>query len=239
MQLYPAIDIRHGSVVRLVRGEADQQTVYASDPVVQAQRFAAEGAAWIHVVDLDRAFGEGDNFEVLRRIAASVGGVRVQAGGGFRSAAAISDALEAGIARIVLGTQAIVDPDFLDGAVRAVGAARLAVALDARDGVVQLRGWRESGGERVDSVARRALGFGVRTVIYTDIGRDGMLAGPDIDGAGRLAALGCDVIASGGVASLDDLRAIGAAGLAGAIVGRALYEGRFTLGEALACASSS
>lgn len=234
MDLYPAIDIRHGRVVRLSQGEATRQTVYASDPAEVAEGFVAAGARWIHVVDLDRAFGDGDNGAAVARIVTRVAArARVQLGGGLRSIERIRAALDAGVARLVVGTAAVTDPALVPAALEAAGSERIAVGLDARDGAVAVRGWRDVSALRVDDVARDMAAAGVRTLIYTDIARDGMLIGPDLDGARRLQALGPAVIASGGVATLDDLRAVRAAGLAGAIVGRALYEGRFTLEEAL------
>jgi phosphoribosylformimino-5-aminoimidazole carboxamide ribotide isomerase len=235
VDLYPAIDIRDGRVVRLSQGEATRQTVYEDDPAAQAERFAEAGACWIHVVDLDRAFGTGDNDAAVARVIRALGGrVRVQVGGGARSVARVAALRELGASRIVIGTVAVTDPAFVSRALETAGAERIAVGIDARDGRVALRGWQETSDVRVDDVARRVAADGVRTIIYTDIARDGMLAGPDLDGAAALQRDGVGVIASGGVASLDHLRAAAALGLAGAIVGRALYERRFTLGEALA-----
>ena len=209
-------------------------TVYADDPAAVAERFADEGARWIHVVDLDRAFGQGDNADAVRGIVSRVGGrVRVQLGGGFRSLDRIEAGLALGAARVVIGTAAARDPQLVRRAVDLVGADRLAVGIDARDGIVAIRGWTESTGERVDMLAARALAGGVTTLICTDIARDGMLSGADVAGCAALQQLGAAVIVSGGVATLDDLRAARAAGLAGAIAGRAIYEGRFTVREAV------
>lgn len=238
MDLYPAIDLRHGRVVRLSQGEADRETVYEHDPVAVAERFAAAGAAWVHVVDLDRAFGEGDNSDCVAAIVRAVGArLRVQVGGGFRSLERIDEVLGRGAARVVIGTAAVLQPELLPAAVARAGAERLAVGIDARDGVVAVRGWREMGSERADALAGRVIAQGVTTIIYTDIGRDGMLGGPDVEGASALQRLGARVIASGGVATLDDLRAVRQAGLAGAIVGRALYERRFTAEDAVRVAA--
>jgi phosphoribosylformimino-5-aminoimidazole carboxamide ribotide isomerase len=230
--LLPAIDIRQRRVVRLSQGEAARETVYGDDPIAVAERFVAEGAEWLHVVDLDRAFGEGDNSALVGRLVAVVGGrARVQLGGGFRSLAAIEDAIGLGAARVVIGTGAVRDPTLVPAALVRAGVERVAVGIDARDGIIAIRGWREAGGEQARDVALRVVDQGVRTLVYTDVSRDGMLQGPDLDGAIGLQALGADVIASGGVSSLEDLRRIRTAGLAGAIVGRAIYEGRFTVGE--------
>ena len=234
MDLFPAIDIRHGRVVRLSQGEATRQTVYGVDPVAVAEGFAADGALWIHVVDLDRAFGTGENLDVVARIAARLAGrVQLQLGGGLRTVALVRQGLEQGVDRVVLGTAAAVDPAIVPEAVATVGAGRLVVGIDARAGQVAIRGWTETFDLTADALARRVAAAGVRTVVYTDVARDGMLSGPDIEGARMLQRTGLEVIASGGVSSIADLVAVRTAGLSGAIVGRALYEGRFTLAEAL------
>jgi phosphoribosylformimino-5-aminoimidazole carboxamide ribotide isomerase len=235
VELFPAIDIRQGQVVRLAQGEAARLTVYAEDPCAVAERFAAEGARWIHVVDLDRAFGFGDNAGPVRRIAERVGArVKLQLGGGFRSAELIEEGLALGVERVVVGTAAARDPALVGQALARVGAGRLAVGIDARDGIVAVRGWTESTGERAETLAARVIAAGVKTLICTDITRDGMLSGPDVAGCAAVQRLGADVIVSGGVATIEDLRAVRDAGLAGVIAGRAIYEGRFTVREALA-----
>jgi len=240
VDLFPAIDIRHGRVVRLSQGEATRQTVYGEDPEAVAAAFAGLGAAWVHVVDLDRAFGDGENLAVVRRVAAAIGGrVRIQLGGGLRTAALVREALDQGVHRVVIGTAAALDPAVVQAAVAAAGAERIAVGIDARDGRVAIRGWTESSNLTPAALARRVADDGVRTLIYTDVARDGMLTGPDVAGARRLQAASARVIASGGVGSLEDIRAVRDAGLAGAIVGRALYEGRFALGEALEAAAGA
>ncbi|HEU4473522.1 MAG TPA: 1-(5-phosphoribosyl)-5-[(5-phosphoribosylamino)methylideneamino] imidazole-4-carboxamide isomerase [Gemmatimonadales bacterium] len=239
MDLYPAIDIRNGRVVRLSQGEATRQTVYGTDPVAVAERFAELGARWLHVVDLDRAFGEGDNEEPVRRVLERVRGrVRVQLGGGLRSLDLVLRGIELGAERVVIGTAAALDAGFLAAAAAAVGAVRLAAGVDARDGRVAVRGWTEISTLTAADLADRALAAGIETLIYTDVTRDGMLQGPDVAGALALQARGAAVIASGGVSSLEDLRRIADAGLAGAIVGRALYECRFDLRQALEAAGA-
>jgi phosphoribosylformimino-5-aminoimidazole carboxamide ribotide isomerase len=239
LDLLPAIDIRSGRVVRLSQGEATRQTVYGTDPAVVAEGFAEQGARWIHVVDLDRAFGEGDNEESVRRLLERVRGrVRIQLGGGFRSLDRVRRGIELGVDRVVIGTAAAMDPGFLPAVAAEVPAERLAVGVDTRDGRVAVRGWTETSTLTTTELASRALGSGISTLIHTDVARDGMLEGPDIPGAQALQRQGARVIASGGVSSLDDLRRIAAAGLAGAIVGRALYEGRFDLPGALEAAGS-
>lgn len=237
MELYPAVDVQGGRVVRLRQGAAEHATAYADDPVLVAQGFARAGTRWVHFVDLDRAFGRGDNRELARRFLASVD-VAVQVGGGLRSADAIEEMLAWGAARVVIGTKAATDPALVERLLARHGPERLAVGIDAKGGQVAVRGWTEVFDLTTVQLAERVYAQGARTVIYTDVARDGMLTGPDVAGARTLAALGLSVIASGGVSSLDDLRSVHAAGLAGAIVGRALYEGRFTLAEALACVAA-
>lgn len=238
MDLFPAIDVRHGRVVRLSQGEATRQTVYGEDPVAVALSFARQGAAWIHLVDLDRAFGDGENLELVGRVVQALGGgVRVQLGGGLRTAELVRQGLDRGVDRVVLGTAAALEPAVVPAALAAAGADRIAVGIDARDGRVAVRGWTETTDIAADALALRVVAEGVRTLIYTDVARDGMLTGADVEGARRLQAAGAGVIASGGVGSIEDIRALRAAGLAGAIVGRALYEGRFPLAEALDAAA--
>ena len=237
MDLYPAVDVQGGRVVRLRQGAPDQATAFGDDPVAVAQGFASDGARWVHFVDLDRAFGRGDNRTLARRFLAAAS-VPVQVGGGLRTEAAIDEMLEWGAARVVIGTKAATDPALVERLLARCGPGRLAVGIDAKDGQVAVRGWTEVFDLTALQLAQRVRGQGARTVIYTDVARDGMLTGPDVAGARAIAALGLDVIASGGVASLDDLLSVRAAGLAGAIVGRALYEGRFTLPEALRCVAA-
>lgn len=239
MQLYPAIDLRGGRCVRLHQGDYGVETVYDDDPVAVARRFADAGAAWIHLVDLDGArTGEPVNRPLVTAVAAVVG-ARVQAGGGVRDEAAVSSLLDAGVARVVLGTAAVGHPSLVERlATRHPGA--IAVGLDARDGEVAVRGWTEGAGIGVLDAVRRFGDAGVAALVVTDIGRDGTLAGPDLRGlAQALAVTEVDVVASGGVGSLDDLRAldaleIGGRRLAGAVVGKAIYEGAFTVEQALA-----
>ena len=229
MELYPAVDIEGGRVAR---------SRSAADPLAAVRQFARDGARWAHVVDLDRAFGKGENGDVIRSLLAEGGGaVRVQVGGGLTTDAAIAELLGWGATRVVIGTAAAVDPALVARLLARYGAERLAVGIDARDGRVAARGSDVTLALTPLELARRVRGEGARTVIYTDAARDGSLAGPDVDGARAIAALGggLDVIVSGGVASLDDLRRVREAGLAGAIVGRALHDGRFTVREALAC----
>ena len=240
MELFPAIDIRSGRVVRLSQGEATRQTVFGEDPAAVAGSIADAGARWIHVVDLDRAFGTADNEAAVRGVLSRVTGrARVQSGGGYRTAALARRGVELGVDRIVVGTSAALDPAFLRAVAATIAPDRLALGLDARDGKVAIRGWTETTDLDGAELTDRALDAGITTVIYTDVARDGMLEGPDVDGAVRLQRRGAEVIVSGGVASLADLRRIAEAGLAGAIVGRALYEGKIDLRQALRVVAAS
>lgn len=234
MELYPAIDIRSGRVVRLSQGDPSRATVYDQDPVAMAERFVWQGAKWLHIVDLDRAFGDGENSIVIERIVQRVGSyVQIQLGGGLRTLERVREVLSLEVARIVLGTSAIIDPDFAATVLAEAGGARVATAIDARHGLVALRGWLETSTLQSADVARKLVGQGMRTIVYTDVSREGMFHGPDIKGALALQETGAGVIANGGIGSLDDLRAMANAGIAGAVVGRALYENRFTLQSAL------
>jgi phosphoribosylformimino-5-aminoimidazole carboxamide ribotide isomerase len=240
VDLFPAIDIRHGRVVRLSQGEATRQTVYGDDPLAVAERFAGQGASWIHLVDLDRAFGDGENLSLVRQIVNRMAGhARVQLGGGLRTLDRVREGLEQGVERVVIGTAAAIDPAVVPAAVAMVGADRMAVGIDARAGQVAIRGWTETVPLAAETLAIRVVGEGVRTIVYTDVSRDGMFTGPDLAGARRIQSAGAAVVASGGVAGVHDIRALREAGLAGAIVGRALYEGRLDLAEALEAAAST
>lgn len=239
MDIYPAIDIRNGRAVRLSRGEADAETVYHPDPVALAERFVWQGARWIHLVDLDQAFGDGDNLRIIERLVTRVGShVQVQLGGGFRRIEDIRRGLDQPVARLVLGTAAVETPELVAQAVEVGGSARIAVSLDTRDGLVTHHGWTETSTQSARDVGQRVAAHGVRTLIYTDVARDGMLSGADVPGAADLQRhSGCRVLLSGGIAGIEDIQEGARQGLAGVIVGRALYEHRFTLSEALAASS--
>ena len=232
--IYPAIDLRRGQVVRLVQGDPGRETAYADDALAVARRWQRAGATWLHVVNLDGAFGDaGDaNLEALSRILTT--GLRVQFGGGLRDLPAIRRALELGVERVVLGTVAVEEPALLEAALADFGPSRIAVAIDARDGWVRTRGWQHAGDIRAGALAARWAGMGGRWLIFTDIARDGTGGSVNVAATAALAeATGLRVIASGGVGALDDLRRVREVGLAGVIVGRALYEGQIDLSEAL------
>ena len=236
MDLYPAIDLLGGQCVRLYQGDYSRETVYGDDPVSQAKAFADAGAPWIHVVDLDAArTGEAVNRAVIAEIAAAVD-VPVQTGGGIRDEASAAALLELGVARIVLGTAALEQPALVR---RLAEHHPVAVGLDARGRDVAVRGWEKGSGRDLLDVAAEFADAGVAALVVTEIGRDGTLEGPDLTGLRAvLEASPIPLVASGGVGSIDDVRALaeleaGGRRLDGAIVGRALYEGAFTLPEAL------
>lgn len=236
MDLYPAIDLLDGRCVRLYQGDYDRGTVYGDDPVAQALAFEAEGAPWIHVVDLDAArTGAPRNREVVGAIAAAVD-VPVQTGGGVRTAGAARALFDLGVARVVLGTAALEQPELV---AELAAEHRVAVGLDARGREVAVRGWLEGSGRDLFDLVESFASSGAEALVVTEIGRDGTLEGPDLVGLGEvLARSSIPVIASGGVGTLDDLRALhalraGGRSLAGAIVGRAVYEGAFTVAAAV------
>jgi 1-(5-phosphoribosyl)-5-[(5-phosphoribosylamino)methylideneamino] imidazole-4-carboxamide isomerase/N-(5'phosphoribosyl)anthranilate isomerase len=235
LELLPAVDLLDGQAARLVQGVAGTETGYG-DPVEAATGFAAQGARWLHVVDLDAAFGRGPrNRRHLGRIVEAVGPVKVEASGGVRTAGDLDALFDLGATRVVIGTAALEDPEWVGEACARHGEA-VAVGLDARGRTLQARGWTAAGGDLFE-VMERLEAAGCRRFIHTEVARDGMLTGPATDRLAQvLAATSRPVIASGGVASLADLRALAALepdGLEGAIVGKALYAGRFTVGDAL------
>ena len=242
MELYPSIDLRDGRVVRLQQGDFARETVYDENPLIVARRYEAAGARWIHVVDLDAArSGSPKNLGVIEAICATVE-CKVQMGGGVRSVADAGDRLAAGVARVVIGTAAVERPELVDE-VGVLHPGRVAVGLDARGRNVAVRGWEQSSGIDLIDLVGRFAGSAASALIVTEIGRDGMFAGPDIDGLTEvLRATAIPLIASGGVAGLADLVAlreleVGGRRLAGAIVGRALYEGRLNIEEAVGACS--
>lgn len=230
MELYPAVDIEGGRVAR-AHG-------VMAEPLAALDAFTRAGTRWIHLVDMDRAYGRPDNQEHIGAVLKAAS-VRVQVGGGLFRETDIDQMFTLGATRVVIGPRGAVDNGggLVERLVARYGTTRLAVGIDAKDGRVAPRGTADILDLTARDLARRVAQLGIRTIIYNEVTRDGKLTGPDIAGARQLAALGLDVIVSGGVGSLDDLRAARAAELAGACVGRALYDGKFTIAEALACLS--
>lgn len=245
--VYPAIDLRNGQVVRLVQGDPQRQTIYDTNPAAVAKRWIDAGARWLHVVNLDGAFDEtmvsGKNWACLAEIVqvAKEAGVRVQSGGGLRTLSSIEKVLEMGVQRAILGTAAVENPELAAKALRSFGIEAVGVSIDAYAGIVKTRGWQHSGGINALALARRLAQDGLRTVIYTDIARDGLAVGPNLAACSSLAAdlskegKPMSVIVSGGVHILSDISSVRQAGLSGVIIGRALYQGDFTLEDALSC----
>jgi len=232
--VYPAIDLRGGKVVRLAQGDPARQTVYADDPAEVARRWLADGATWLHVVNLDGAFGEAGqaNALALRDILAT--GARVQFGGGLRAMSDVEQALSMGAARVILGTVAVENADLVREAIARFGPDRVGAGIDARDGRVRVRGWGTDAGIDPIVLGKQLGSMGVVTAVFTDIARDGVGPGVNVAASRRMAdETGLSIIASGGVASIEDVHRAREAGLAGVIIGRALYEGRVDLREAL------
>lgn len=232
--IYPAIDLRGGRVVRLMQGDPDQETAYADAPLRVARRWQAAGVEWVHVVNLDGAFGEGgqENQAALERILST--GLRVQFGGGLRDQESVRQALDLGVSRTILGTAAVKNPALVEAALESFGPHRIALAIDARDGKVRTHGWTQVTEITAVELAQTWAERGIRWTIFTDVARDGVGSGLNLERTTELARVsGLNVIASGGVASLDDVRRARAAGLSGVIIGRALYEGQVRLEDAL------
>jgi phosphoribosylformimino-5-aminoimidazole carboxamide ribonucleotide (ProFAR) isomerase len=228
VELYPAVDLEGGRVVRAHGALAE--------PLHALAELTRTGARWIHLVDMDRAYARGDNQPLMRQVLGAAT-IRVQVGGGLFRETDIDRMFALGAARVIIGPRGAVERGLVDRLLARHGAAKLAVGIDAKDGRVAPRGTGEIHALTALDLAERVAGQGIRTIVYNEVTRDGMLSGPDIAGARKIADLGVDVIVSGGVGSLADLRAARGAGLAGVCVGRALYDGRFTLAEALACLS--
>jgi len=253
MIVYPAIDLHAGRCVRLRQGEAAEETIYGDDPVAVAHRWASEGAEWLHIVNLDGAFdgmlrleetgtGGAISLGCLGRIVDAVE-VPVQFGGGVRSLADIDVLLDLGVSRVILGTVAVEQPELVSEAVTRFGRRRVAVGLDARDGLVTTHGWQQTSHLTAVDLGRHMAQRGIETVIYTDIARDGMLSGVNVSATASLATqTGLQVIASGGVSSIDDVRAlceVASMGVAGVIIGSAIYKGHVHLPEAIAAAKEA
>ena len=228
MDLYPAVDLEDGRVVRAHGAMAD--------PLHALATLTRAGARWIHLVDMDRAYDRGDNHALMQAVL-SAAAVRVQVGGGLFRETDIEQMFTLGATRVIIGPRGAVDAGLVERLLARHGATRLAVGIDAKQGRVAPRGTKEILDLTALDLAQRVARQGIRTIIYNEVTKDGMMSGPDIEGATRIAGLGVEVIVSGGVGSLDDLRVARGAGLAGVCVGRALYDGRFTIAEALACLS--
>ena len=234
MQIFPAIDLRGGQVVRLYQGDYDRETVYAADPCAVARSFLAAGARYLHVVDLDGAKdGTLANFDTIAAIARQ-GGLYIEVGGGIRTEDRIRQYLDLGVGRCILGTIAVKDFAFTERMARTYGD-RIAVGVDARDGYVAVSGWKELSAERGVDFCRRLRDAGVKTVIYTDISRDGAEAGTNLDLYRELSEIqGLDITASGGVSSIEELKELQRIGTRAAILGKALYTGRLDLKTVIA-----
>ena len=236
MELLPAIDLREGRCVRLVQGDYDRQIEYREDPVAQARDFEAAGARWLHVVDLDGAkHGKHFNLEILKSIRQNTS-LNIEVGGGIRTEESVKTLLGIGITRVIIGTQALEEPKWFEKLIHDY-PGKIVLGLDARSGQIATRGWLETSEITVEEMAEKVNGWPLAAIVYTDIACDGMLTGPNFETTGALAKNCCvPVIASGGVGSLSDIEQLAVLPLMGIIVGRALYEGKFTLTEALAVA---
>jgi phosphoribosylformimino-5-aminoimidazole carboxamide ribotide isomerase len=236
MIIFPAIDLRRGKCVRLLQGRAEHETIYSDDPVEMALRWQGDGASWLHLVDLDSAMSTAsENRRIAKEIIRALT-IPVQFGGGVRNESDLDEILNGGASRVVIGTAAFRDPEFLKRAIER-HSDRIVVGLDARNGLLATHGWNQVEEVKALTFAKSLVQTGVQRVVYTDISRDGMLSGPNWVATEQLAReTGLRVIASGGVASLEDLRVLkllGSSGVEGVIVGKALYEGKFSLREAI------
>lgn len=233
MILLPAIDLMSGEVVRLQQGKADQKTVYSNDPAAFARKWEDEGGDYLHIVDLDAAFsGEQKNLDAVRAITSAVS-IPCELGGGMRDRQAIARAFDAGVSRIVIGTRAAESLDFVREMVAEYGSERIAVGIDAKNGLVSVKGWTETSELKALDLAQRVEDAGAGTIIYTDIATDGMMQGPNFGELERvLSTVDCSLVASGGVSTADDVRRLrGMPGLYGCIIGKALYDGAIQLTE--------
>lgn len=241
MLVIPAIDIRNGKCVRLIQGKADAETVFSDDPVAIAIKWQEKGAKFLHLVDLDGAFtGAPKNLDVISKIVESVS-IPVEMGGGIRDQKTLEDVLVAGVKIAILGTKALTDPDFTKAMCKKYND-RIAVGIDAKDGIAAINGWTKSSGKSAIELAQEMRDLGAKTIIYTDVKRDGMLTGPNISATKNIsmAVPGVNVIASGGVSSIDDIKAlkeIEKYGVKGVIIGKALYTGNIRLEEAISLAN--
>jgi phosphoribosylformimino-5-aminoimidazole carboxamide ribotide isomerase len=230
--IFPAIDLRNGKIVRLAQGNPERQTTYGDDPLAQAQKFKAEGAAWIHVINLSGAFGEEASANLKALEAILTVGLKVEFGGGIRDEETIRIPLEMGVARVFLGTAAIQNPALVDWAIARYSPERIAADIGVCDGNVMIRGWQESTPLTMLEAGNRFRAQGLEWCVLTDVRRDGVGTGVSVEAAVELqTATGLNVVASGGVSSLEDVRKVREAGLAGVIIGRALYEGKFSISD--------
>lgn len=234
MQLYPAIDLKDGQCVRLKQGEFKEITVYSQKPEEVAALWQSHGATFLHLVDLDGALaGRSVNEKVIKKIADTVS-MPIEIGGGIRSEEAIESMLSLGVARVIIGTKAVENPEFIRDMVKKFGQDRIVAGVDAKDGMVAVEGWEKISGITASELCNRMKEYGVRHIVYTDISRDGMLTGPNVEYTKKLTEeTGMDIIASGGMSSMEDLRQLYRAGVRGAIIGKALYEKRIDLKEAI------
>lgn len=234
MQLYPAIDIKDGKCVRLTQGLFDNVTIYSDTPADMARQWVEQGATFLHLVDLDGALaGKSVNATVIRAIAQTVS-VPIQIGGGIRSAEAIQAMLDAGVTRVIIGTKAVQHPAFIKEIVERFGAERIVIGVDAKDGMVAIEGWEKVSSLSALDLCNQMKAYGVRHIVYTDISKDGMLTGPNVAYTQKLTEeTGMDIIASGGVSCMSDLEELDKRGIHGAIIGKALYEKRISLQEAV------
>jgi len=235
MQLYPAIDMKGGKCVRLTQGLFDQVKVYSDTPADMARVWVGQGATYLHIVDLDGALaGYSVNGPAIRAIAEAVN-VPIQLGGGIRSAGAVQYMLDLGITRCIIGTKAVQQPEFIGELIDRFGPERIVVGVDAKDGMVAVDGWERVSSITAGDLCMQMKDYGVRHIVYTDISRDGMLSGPNVEGARLLTEkTGLDVISSGGMSCMEDLQRLSDQGIKGAIIGKALYENRISLPEAVA-----
>lgn len=234
MQLYPAIDLKDGKSVRLKQGEFKEITVYCDEPYKVARYFEENGASFIHLVDLDGALeGHSVNEETIKKIVSSVN-IPCELGGGIRTMEDIERVLSYGINRVIIGTKAVKDPSFVEEAVKRFGADRIVVGVDAKNGMVAIEGWEKVSDKSALSMCLSMKEMGVKNIVYTDISKDGMLMGPNVAMTQELTdKTGMNIIASGGISSMEDLRNLNAAGIKGAIIGKAIYENRVNVKEAV------
>ena len=237
--IYPAIDLRNGQVVRLSQGDPKKQKAYSQNPAEIAQKWLSQGAKWLHLINLDGAFGENTraNYSALEEILATCGdSLSTQLGGGLRTLAEIENALELGITRAILGTAILEDFSFAEKAIAEFGRERIVFGLDAREGILMARGWQNASDRSLFELAEALVGIGAERIIYTNIATDGMGVGNDIANTRKLAEkTGLDIIASGGIKTLAHVCEVKSTDLSGVIIGRALYEEQITLKEAIAC----